>query len=221
MSVQRNLNILGLRYLHEHLLAHGHDSRLLFLNRYDDENAPALERLRAFIAEFNPGMVGVSLTAYDYPHARPFSVRCKQWFPEIPLVWGGIHPTTEPEDSLNYADLIVRGEGEGALLDLVTAMEAGTSPDNIDNLGFRRGGETRLNPVRPLIQDLDALPMLTQVPAAAWIHPGLEVEPLTLRHVRKYKMFRGAIYRIMVSRGCPMHCAYCANSFLKGLYPDM
>jgi hypothetical protein len=45
---------------------------------------------------------------------RPFSVRCKQWFPEIPLVWGGIHPTTEPEDSLNYADLIVRGEGEGA-----------------------------------------------------------------------------------------------------------
>ena len=221
VSVQRNLNILGLRYLHEHLLAHGHDSRLLFLNRYDDENAAALERLRAFIAEFNPGMVGVSLTAYDYPHARPFSVRCKQWFPEIPLVWGGIHPTTEPEDSLNYADLIVRGEGEGALLDLVTAMEAGTSPDNIDNLGFRRGGETRLNPVRPLIQDLDALPMLTQVPAAAWIHPGVEVEPLTLRHVRKYKMFRGAIYRIMVSRGCPMHCAYCANSFLKGLYPDM
>ena len=92
VSVQRNLNILGLRYLHEHLLAHGHDSRLLFLNRYDDENAPALERLRAFIAEFNPGMVGVSLTAYDYPHARPFSVRCKQWFPEIPLVWGGSTP---------------------------------------------------------------------------------------------------------------------------------
>ncbi|HRZ81334.1 MAG TPA: radical SAM protein [Candidatus Hydrogenedentes bacterium] len=220
ISVQRNLNIIGLRYIHECALEAGHDARFLFLNRFNDGGEPALEALRAFVGEFDPGIVGLSLTAHDSPPVRTLTGLLKQWFPALPVTWGGIYPTTEPEASLEFADYICRGEGEEMMVELLDALEHGRPVDDIANLGFKRDGEIRLNPLRPLVTDLDRFPILGPLPSMGYIQSKVAVEPVTLDHLKKYSLFRGTIYRILVSRGCPMHCHYCANSFLMRLYPD-
>lgn len=220
ISVQRNLNIIGLRYIHECALEAGHDARFLFLNRYDPEKAPAMEALRAFIAGFNPGIVGFSLTTHDFNAVASATSKVREWFPGLPVIWGGIYPTTEPEAGLEHADYVCRGEGEEMMVELLDALERGRPVDDIANLGFKRDGEIRLNPLRPLVTDLDRFPMLGVLPRNAHIQHAVDVEPLTLAHYRRFSLFRGSIFRILVSRGCPMHCHYCANSFLMGLYPD-
>ncbi len=220
ISAQRNLNIIGLRYIHECALEAGHDARFLFLNRYDPEKAPAMEALRAFIAEFDPGIVGLSLTTFDFNTVASATSKVREWFPGLPVIWGGIHPTTEPEVGLEHADYVCRGEGEEMMVELLDALEQGRPVDDIANLGYKRDGAVRLNPLRPLVTDLDRFPMLGVLPRNAHIQHAVDVEPLTLAHYRRFSLFRGSIFRILVSRGCPMHCHYCANSFLMGLYPD-
>ena len=47
--------------------------------------------------------------------------------PDVPIVWGGIHPTLLPEQTLEHplVDIIVAGEGEATFAELVKALEAG------------------------------------------------------------------------------------------------
>ena len=42
---------------------------------------------------------------------------------EIPIVWGGIHPTLFPQDCIKYVNIVCVGDGEDAVLDLAKAIE--------------------------------------------------------------------------------------------------
>ena len=76
----------------------------------------------------------------------------------IPVIWGGIHATIRPEECLAHADFACRGEGEESLARLVAALEAGQPVTDIPNLVFRQDGRVVINPVAPLVQNLDAFP---------------------------------------------------------------
>ena len=42
---------------------------------------------------------------------------------ELPVLWGGMHPTLSPLESIQYADMVLKGEGELALLEFVQALK--------------------------------------------------------------------------------------------------
>ena len=77
----------------------------------------------------------------------------------IPVVVGGTHSTFLPDEALQHADFVVRGEGEFAFQELVDALEAGEGVEKIQNLSYRRDGRTVHNPERPKVANLDVNPI--------------------------------------------------------------
>ena len=74
------------------------------------------------------------------------------------VIWGGIHPTIRPKECLETADYVVLGEGEDAFCDLLTMLETDEDTSEILNIGYHHADDVRINPVRPLVQDLDRFP---------------------------------------------------------------
>jgi len=89
----------------------------------------------------------------------------------VPVVWGGIHPTMLPEQTLmnDFIDIIVIGEGEETLVELVrTLHDGGTAPDGLNRiagLGFRVNGATVITHQRPFIK----ISMICIPPGTFWI----------------------------------------------------
>ncbi|MEW6570238.1 MAG: radical SAM protein [Nitrospirota bacterium] len=110
----------------------------------------------------------------------------------MPVIMGGAHPSFLPEEALEYADYVVRGEGDMTLPDLVSYIEKGI-PDisSIKGLSYKDDeGNVINNPPRPLIEDLDELPS-----------PDFGLIP----HWKP-----SHIYPISTSRGCPFNCNFCS-----------
>jgi len=110
----------------------------------------------------------------------------------IPVIMGGAHPTFLPDESLKYADFVIRGEGEHSLVELLEYMEKGTPAlTGINGLSYRdRDGRNVHNPSREFIEDLDSFP-----------------EPdLSLVH----NWNPSNTYPVSTSRGCPYNCKFCS-----------
>jgi len=133
-------------------------------------------------------LVGISTTTSTAPEGYRIAQRVKE--AGIPVVMGGSHVSFLPEESLQYADFCVRGEGEYTMLELIDAIESGSGYGSIAGLSYRIGDEIRHNPPRELVQDLDALPF----PDLSLIkgHEKISLTP------------------IATSRGCPFNCNFCS-----------
>ena len=109
------------------------------------------------------------------------------------------------------AVLLCRGAGEGALLDLVEALEQGKDYRNIPNLWVRgQNGEICKNDPRPLIADLDALPFWDR----EVFHIGAHLQKEGALGITVHK----GIMPVAAGRGCPFRCTYCTNEPLQEIY---
>ena len=110
---------------------------------------------------------------------------------------GGVHPTIMPEPVFEEApvDYVVRGEGERPMLELVQ----GKPPADIDGLCYLKDGSPVIKAKAKGIDPLDELPM-----AAYGAFPAE-------RYIEYNRRLRGISgLSMLVSRGCPYHCAFCA-----------
>lgn len=128
------------------------------------------------------------------------------------IVWGGVHPTLFPEDCIGHADLVCRGEGEGFMVDLAERVASGRDLSDIPNGAYLSEGRPVLNDPRPLIDDLDRLPLLDFAFENEYaLDPAGTLVPNARMRTRKVILFSG-------SRGCNYSCAYCSNAQLKAIY---
>ena len=125
----------------------------------------------------------------------------------VPIIMGGPHPTFYPESIKNpFIDYICRGEGEGALSDVVECLAEGR-PDRIQNIANiwakDSAGNIYKNDVRNFVEDLDSNPL-----------PDFSI-------YKKYPYlipYNQDMYPVMASRGCPYNCSYCFNKKFKEIY---
>jgi anaerobic magnesium-protoporphyrin IX monomethyl ester cyclase len=217
VSVQADVDVIGLKYLHATLRRAGYRSHLLFLPgglRGHDTRAAVAE----FARQVRPLFVGVSVMAVEEEAARAVSDLLRATL-GVPIVWGGIHPTVAPADCLSHADLVCRGEGERTVVELAAALRAGRDPRALANLAYLGAdGAVVLNPLHPLAEDLDALPAIEHLPENSFVLDGAAVVPLDRRRLRRFSRYRGAVLSVITSRGCPFGCAYCCNERLAALY---
>src|SRR5207245_4417170 len=83
-------------------------------------------------------------------------------------VLGGTHVSFLPEEGLEHADFVVRGEGEVAFQELVDCIQAGQGFEKIQNLSYLVDGRAVHNQERPKIPNLDVNPSQDYHPITAW-----------------------------------------------------
>ncbi len=155
--------------------------------------------------EFRPDVVGFSvLTGYQKRYLR-LGMALKQTITPKPLIlFGGPHASFFPQVVMeDGVDIVCRGEGEGALLDILGAIDHGKDFEEIENTVIKRNGELQIFPMRPLV-NLDEIPF-----------PDREI-------YMDYPVIHDSnMVTLMASRGCPFDCSFCFNkdmvTMVKGL----
>ena len=102
-----------------------------------------------------------SMTGYQIVDALQVAKTVKGKYPELPVIWGGRHPTLEPEGTINspYVDVVVSGQGERTFTELVHALTDGKPLDNIAGISYKLDGEIFHNPERPP-EDINNFPAM-------------------------------------------------------------
>ncbi len=144
-----------------------------------------------------PICLGVtSMTGPQILRAVEISQRAKQRYPELPVVWGGIHASLLPEQTLRHPtiDVVVVGEGEATFAELVSAFETGAPLSQVNGIFYKDGGQVRTTPSRAFV-DLDQ-------------EPPLSYHLLDLELYRR-RLFGVDHLTLNSSRGCTFRCAFC------------
>jgi len=209
----------GVRYLHAFLKSKGYEPNLIFFKHSYFNNATApteeeLEQLIGVLKQSETNLVGISVSCSAYLETAKVITKAIKERLNIPVLWGGVHPTVDPQGCIQHADMLCLGEGEYPLLELLQALSNNDNPLNIKNLWFNVAGAITRNPLRPLIQDLDSLPLPDYTNDNKYyisqnkLHKG---DPI---HMDCWDYF------IQGTRGCPYSCTYCSNSLFKESYKN-
>jgi anaerobic magnesium-protoporphyrin IX monomethyl ester cyclase len=219
VSLQSNSYVTGLKYIAANVLDKGHDARILFLPGYlEPELDPVIKN---FIREYDPDLIGISLMSIEFYSSKNLSRLLRKEF-DIPIIWGGVHVTINPDDCLEHADYICIGEGERAVVSLLEHLrERGRDVlPEIPGIWSRLpGGDGTRSDSSPEM-DLDSLPMQEYLPDYFY---GLHKKRIYnfARHpklFRNYALYGGINHMMITTRGCPYNCGYCANSALVKVY---
>ena len=114
---------------------------------------------------------------------------------DIPVVWGGIHTTLLPKQTIanKNIDVVMKGEGELTFYNLVKDIEKNKSLENVKGICYKEGRKIIEN-VNASYLDLNELPLV----------------PYHLIKFKDYSQFSyGRDISMETSRGCPMNCTFC------------
>ncbi|MFH1369307.1 MAG: radical SAM protein [Elusimicrobiota bacterium] len=186
-AVQEPLN---LGYIAAYLEKNGIDVRVFDQLGGDD--------VRSCIDAFKPDVAGITSTTPVIYEAYGIADYCRS--KGIKTVLGGVHPWIFPEEALKHCDIVVRGEGEKVMLDIVSGKAAGPVID----AGYIQNIEDLPSPARHLMKMDRYLYCKKYSPFI-----------LHLPYVPADKK----IVHILTSRGCPhSECIFCHNTFKKFPY---
>lgn len=153
-----------------------------------------------------PDFVGISvMTGIQTKHSAKLCQRIKEKNPNLPIVWGGVHPSLLPEQCLgeDYIDYVVIGEGELTIVEFAKKLKEGGKLDDIDGLGHKKNGQIIINKPRNFIENLDEHRL-----------------DFSLIDVNKYLFWLKGCDKTIVyktSRGCTFNCGFCYNrAFNRG-----
>jgi radical SAM superfamily enzyme YgiQ (UPF0313 family) len=134
------------------------------------------------------------------------SAKVRARYPDLPIVWGGTHPSIAPEQTCEHplVDIVVAGQGEATFMELVEAIEAGRPLDEVDGLYFKRDGRIVKTGCRATV-DIDTLPPLPfevfDVERSITLHAqALDHHLPGRRPVTYYSSY-----------GCPFSCSFCSE----------
>lgn len=148
---------------------------------------------------------GVStITGHQLKQAIHFSRLVRQHHPEVPIIWGGYHPSLLPEQiaSEDYVDAVVKGQGERTIMEIVARLEEGRDFDGVYGVTYRNAsGEVVSNPDR-LPENVDNFPRAP--------YELLDIERFfDLNNGRKALQYAS-------SQGCPQKCTFCVEPLIYG-----
>lgn len=189
----------GIAFLSSELKRAGHQVDL-----YQVTSMPKEEEFREKVRRAHADLVAFSANSHYARRLRSWTAWTGAETKALVVV-GGVHATLAPEDvsSMPYVEFLCIGEGDLALAELCDALESGRYPTSLANMWARNGGAFVRNRMRPLLEDLDALP-----------DPDLSLFDFD----NLYSTRRG-IFPYIMSRGCAYNCTYCSAPAYKRLAP--
>jgi len=190
-GIQESIGIANLSGI---LKANGHEADLLLVSHTPD--------LMGAIKAYDPGLIAFSALTGVHRSLEDLAVRIKAEM-NVPIIVGGPHPTYSPDMITRQGiDIICRGEGELAMLELADAMEHDRDVTRIRNLHIKtRNGTIHRNEIRPAVP-LDELP-----------------PPDRGLYYDKYAFLRDMpMKRFIASMGCPYPCTFCHEPVIRDMY---
>lgn len=186
----------GVCSLHAVLRDAGHDALLV---NFSGWTAREIERE---LVAYAPDLIGISQWTHNRHAALELARTCRRLFPKAVIVMGGAHATFCYCDLLaadSPLDLVVLGEGEQTLLELVERLEQSRPWQDVRGIAFRSDGRVVETPHREQLADLDSLPYPSEYfDAARGLDLGLQPE------------------FILSARGCPSACHFCSSPAFWG-----
>ena len=163
--------------------------------------------LRNEIKRFDPDIIGMTAMSFTLLDNLKAAEIAKQVNNDIKVIFGGPHPHIFPEETINLenVDLIVLGEGEETIVELVNNIDSEDRWKEIKGIVFKDEGKAINTGLRPLTEDLDSIPF----PAR------------TLTPYKKYSSLlarRTPITTMETSRGCPYKCIFCDRPHLGKVF---
>lgn len=165
----------------------------------DDELTHFLDRNEPF------DMIGVSVIAGYYQYRRLLGLsqainrakRRPKWY-----VIGGYGPTPEPEYFLRRteADIVVLGEGEETLVDLIQVFRGQRQINDVLGIAYRDSDDIVIRERRPLAADIDAIPL-----------PAYHLFPIDYYRLHRPRASSKSDFTMpmMSGRGCTFKCTFC------------
>ncbi|MFT7486739.1 MAG: anaerobic magnesium-protoporphyrin IX monomethyl ester cyclase, partial [Candidatus Paceibacteria bacterium] len=190
---------LGITVLAAWLIKAGYDVRLC------DDSIESMETVREFMDWAD--VVGISSLTPNARRARELGQMCRNDFGK-PTIFGGPHPTTNPEFFLESgaADVCCAGEGDITIQELLPVIHERDKWESVKSLSYLKDGEVFSTPRRELLQDMDSVPM----PAYhLWDMP------------RYMRLMVNPCVTAITSRGCPYECTFCDAEMTPRKYRSM
>lgn len=153
------------------------------------------------IKEFKPELIGLTGLTVDIKRTFQITEKIKELAPKTPIIFGGPHASMDPKGTLENVksiDIVVAGEGEKTILDLVDHFKDKKKLNEIDGIYYREKNKIKFTKPRAFIGNLDSLPL-----PARHLLPIHSYKPSPKEH----KSFPGT--DMITSRGCPYQCAFC------------
>lgn len=191
---------LGLAYIAASLERASHSVKILDLT---------IERMNSgefglYLSQQKPDVIGITCMITEFNEALRVASICKEVEPTSTVIVGGPLPTSMPQAFLSqkFIDVVVIGEGEKTLVELIDKLELNETISNVPGIAYKKQGEFRINAEREPIADLDSLPF-----------PARHLLPLE-RYFSSFENWFGLSSKIkgtnmISSRGCPYDCIYC------------
>jgi len=189
---------LGLAYIAAVLEQAGHEVKYLDCSAEELTVSETKKRLAGYKEKFD--FIGLTATTPLINNALAIAAGAKNIWPEAKIVFGGVHPSVMPAETMSspVVDFVAIDEGEQTMLELAN----GKNPAEILGLAYKQNGQTIINAQRPLIANLDEIP-----PPAYHLLPMDKYYPA----VGSYK--RLPVMIMFATRGCPGRCTFCYRTF--------
>lgn len=192
---------IGMAYIAAALKQAGHD---VVIYSQDVHHYPE-EHLTRFLDNEPFDIIGVSVIAgyYQYQKLLKISaaIHASKRRPKH-YILGGHGPCPEPDYFLNKtgADIVVLGEGEQTVVELLPALSGGRPLKDVLGIAFRDNGRTIINERRPLIKDIDEIP---------W--PAYDMFLMEYYRLLKQPRADNTDFSMpmLSARGCPFKCNFC------------
>ena len=181
-------------FIADYLLKRNVDVKIFDL-RFD-----SLSQVFDAISNNEPEFIGISvMTGPQIYYALKICESIKKEFNKIKIIWGGIHSTILPTQTLQneLIDFVIRGEGEKAYHELVS----GKSISQIKGLSLKKGKKIFHNPNANILTSSEINKLSI---------------PWTIINPKRY--IRNGNFNIITSRGCPFKCAFCYNTLFNNVW---
>ncbi len=193
---------LGLAYIAAALRqAHYNDIRIVDAHLSKNQ----LNYVEEIIREYLPDIVGISVTTAVMGVSLNLAGMVKSIRKDSVVIFGGVHPTLFPEDVARqgYVDYVVCAEAEETIVELVSHIESNREPKGVLGLAYKKGDGVIVNERRPVLNNLDNLPM-----------PAYEL--FAINRYCHPQMTRKPFMAMFTSRGCPYDCIFCSTHLVMG-----
>ncbi|MCG7850231.1 MAG: B12-binding domain-containing radical SAM protein [ANME-2 cluster archaeon] len=154
-----------------------------------------------------------SMTCYQIRDGLNVCAVVKEQYPDLPIIWGGYHPSTQPEQTLEspLIDIVVRGQGELTFRDVILRIYENSSLEGVPGVSYKQDGHIITNPDREFT-DLNEFPPIP--------YDMINVET----HVKDYKFGKRCL-DYYISQGCAAGCDFCSEPIFchrrwTGLVPE-